>query len=113
MKITKKTALYSALGLGLCCVSGAVCYVWNYRMPMKESPRRALYMAVLDDEISRLTWEGQEINGKPVVFPHRSKSLQYRYHLFLELNRKKSRSKLRGEIAQMEEMLVEEKEKDK
>ena len=67
-------------------------------MPLKEYTA-ALYMAVLDDEISR-----REL-AEVVVFPSKKESLQYKYHLFLELNRKISRKKIEREIHQLESHL--------
>ena len=79
--------------------TGALVYRINFRIPLKEYTANALYMAVLDDEISR-----KELAGV-AVFPSNKESLQYKYHLFLELNRKKSRKKIEREIHQMESHL--------
>ena len=71
-------------------------YKLKYRMPLKEYTRYALYMATLDDEICR--YELKDIT----IFPDKSESLQYRYHLFLELNRYKKRGEILEEIAKLE-----------
>lgn len=62
-------------------------------------------MAVLNDEISRMELIGAEINGTANIFPSRKESLQYGYHLFLELNKGKTQAELNGEIAEMEHQL--------
>jgi hypothetical protein len=51
-------------------------------------------MAVLNDEISRMELIGAEINGTANIFPSRKESLQYGYHLFLELNKGKTQAEL-------------------
>ena len=99
----KKAACLGAMALGL---GGLVWYRLAYRMPLKEYTRRALYMAVLDDEICRRELAEAEPGGKPVRFPPRAESLQYRYHLFLGLNRAKSRKALQIETARMERRLA-------
>ena len=74
-------------------------------MPLKEFTRYALYMAVMDDEICRNELEGNRIGDEVITFPPKEKTLQERYHLFLQLNRSKSRGQLRKEIADMEQRL--------
>ena len=74
-------------------------------MPLREYTRYALYMAALDDEICRNELVGKNIGGELILFPPNSESLQYRYHLFLQMNRRKSRAALQAEIAQMEARL--------
>lgn len=96
----RKTA--AAAGAALVCVGAAAWYKWNFRMPLKEYTRYALYMAALDDEICRSELEGNRIGGKTIIFPPRSESLQDRYRLFLRMNRGKSRGALQAEIARME-----------
>lgn len=97
-----------ALVGGLAVVAGAVvCWHWTIRMPLKEFTRYALYMAVMDDEICRNELEGNQIGGAVIEFPPREESLQERYHLFLEMNRTKSRQQLQTEIADMELRLQE------
>ena len=76
-------------------------------MPWKEYARYALRMAELDDAIERSELDGSTIEGKTIVFPPKSESVQQRYHLFLSVNRRKSRNVLRGEIARMEQRLRE------
>lgn len=97
-----------ALVGGLVVVVGAVAYwKWMIRMPLKEFTRCALYMAVMDDEICRNELEGNRIGDEVITFPPKEESLQYRYHLFLQMNRTKSRSQLRQEITDMEQRLQE------
>ncbi len=103
MKKTKIAAGISAVTIAGVAVYGLFRNV--YRVPLKEYTRYALYMAVMDDEIGRNELEGMEFDGGKVKFPEKSESLQYRYHLFLELNRKKSREELRYEIREMERRL--------
>ena len=76
-------------------------------MPLKEFTRYTLYMAVLDDEICRNELEGNQIGDEVITFAPRSETLQERYHLFLELNRTKSRQQVQEEIAEMEQRLQE------
>lgn len=88
------------------CAGGFAFYKYRFRMPLKEYTQYALYMAVLDDEIARNTLKGCIINGKRIEFPPKAASLQYRYHLFLQLNRKKTRKHLQNEIYNMEQRLT-------
>ena len=77
-----------ALAGGLAVAVGAVaCWKWMFRMPLKEFTRCALYMAVMDDEICRNELEGNRIGDEVITFPPKEESLQYRYHLFLQMNR--------------------------
>ncbi len=99
----KKSALLTALSL---CAGGIAYYKYLFRMPLKEYTRYALYMAVLDDETARNMLSDQQYNGKCVVFPPKAESLQYRYHIFLEMNQKKSRKRIKAEIANMELRLI-------
>ena len=97
-----------ALVGGLAVVVGAVaCWKWMIRMPLGEFARCALYMAVMDDEICRNELEGNRIGDEVITFPPKEESLQYRYHLFLELNRTKDRRQLQQEIADLEQRLQE------
>ena len=64
-------------------------------------------MAVLDDEICRNELEGCRIGDEVIRFPPRAETLQDRYQMVLQMNRKKSRRQLREEIAGMEERLRE------
>ncbi len=97
-----------ALAGGLAVAVGAVvCWNWMIRMPLKEFTRYALYMAVLDDEICRNELEGNQIGEQVITFAPRAETLQERYHLFLEMNRTKSRRQLQQEIADMEKRLRE------
>lgn len=82
--------------------------VWKRRtfwMPFKEFTRYALYMAVMDDEICRNELEGNGLGGVRIEFPDKMNSLQMRYHLFLQMNQKKSRQQILDEIAAMEQRL--------
>ena len=93
---------------GLAVVAGAAaCWKWMIRMPLKEFTRYALYMAVMDDEICRNELEGNQIGDQVITFPPKEESLQYRYHLFLQMNRTKSRRQIQKEIADMEQRLQE------
>lgn len=92
----------------LAVVTASVAYWrWMIRMPLKEFTRYALYMAVMDDEICRNELEGNQIGDTIIAFPPREESLQERYHLFLKINRTKSRRQLQAEIADMEQRLQE------
>ena len=75
----KTAAAFAALAA---CISGAAHLRRNIRMPLREYTRYALYMAALDDEICRNELEGKNIGGELILFPPKSESLQYRYHLF-------------------------------
>ena len=97
-----------ALAGGLAvAVSAAVCWRWKIRMPFKEFTRYALYMAVMDDEICRNELEGNQVGDQVITFAPRAETLQERYHLFLEMNRTRSRQQLQQEIADMEQRLWE------
>lgn len=106
----KNMTKVAVAGMATACASAAACYCWNFRMPLKEYTRYALYMATLDDEICRNELEGNRIQGETIVFPPKDESLQYRYHLFLEMNRKKSRKAIQVEIKQLEQRLEESKQ---
>lgn len=79
-------------------------------MSLKEYTRYALYMAALDDEICRNELEGNTIGEETIVFPPKSESLQYRYHLFLSMNQKRSRKTIQSEIAAIEQRPKESKQ---
>lgn len=97
-----------ALAGGLAvAVSAAVCWRWKIRMPLKEFTRYALYMAVMDDEICRNELEGNQIGDEVIIFPPKEETLQYRYHLFLQMNRTKGQRQIQEEIAEMEQRLRE------
>ena len=97
----------AALGCLAVVVGSVACWRRMIRMPLKEFTRYALYMAVMDDEICRNELEGNQIGDTVIAFPPREESLQARYHLFLEMNRTKSRRQLQAEIAEMEQRLQE------
>ncbi|MGI5962571.1 MAG: hypothetical protein ACOX7N_02500 [Lawsonibacter sp.] len=103
----KKGVVLGTLAL---CVGSLGCYKWNYRLPMKEFTRYALYMAVLDDEICRNELEGNQVAGRVIMFPSRLESLQERYHRFLRWNRKRSRKSIQTETADLERRLQESKQ---
>ena len=100
----RNLALISSLALA---AGGYGLYRWTYRMPLKDYTRYALYMAVLDDEICRSELDGIQMDGGTVVFPEKSRSLQDRYHLFLQMNRKKNRRKIQQEILELKQRLRE------
>lgn len=104
MKKGCKIALVGGLAVA---VGIAACRKWMIRMPLREFTRYALYMAVLDDEICRNELEGNQIGDEVITFAPTAETLQERYHLFLELNRSKSRQQLQQEIADMEQRLQE------
>lgn len=95
----------AVLGCLAAAAGSAACWRWKIRIPLKEFTRYALYMAVMDDEICRNELEGNRIGDEVITFPPKEKTLQQRYHLFLQLNRSKSRGQLRKEIADMEQRL--------
>lgn len=102
MKTGCKAAILGCLAAG----AGAVaCWRWMIRMPLKEFTRYALYMAVMDDEICRNELEGNQIGDEVVAFPPKIETLQEHYHLFLQMNRAKSRQQIQKEIAEMEQRL--------
>ena len=91
----------------LVVVAGTAGWKWRIRMPLKEFTRYALYMAVMDDEICRNELEGNQIGDEGVMFPPKAETLQDRYHLFLQMNRTKSRRQIQDEITEMEQRLWE------
>ena len=97
----------TALGSLAAVAGAAACWKWMIRMPLREFTRYALYMAVMDDEICRNELEGNQIGGEVITFPPKEETLQYRYHLFLQMNRTKSHRQIRKEIADMEQRLQE------
>ena len=104
MKARHKIVLLSCLAV----VAGTTCcWRWMIRMPLKEFTRYALYMAVMDDEICRNELEGNQIGDAVITFPPKVETLQERYHLFLQMNRTKSRGQIQEEIAEMEQRLQE------
>lgn len=104
MKTDHKIA---ALGCLAVVVGSVACWRWMIRMPLKEFTRYALYMAVMDDEICRNELEGNQIGDEVITFPPTAETLQDRYHLFLQMNRTKSRRQIQEEIAEMEQRLWE------
>lgn len=97
----------AALGC-LAAVAGTAAYWrWMIRMPLREFTRYALYMAVMDDEICRNELEGNQIGDEVITFPPKAETLQERYHLFLQMNRTKSRHQIQEEVFEMEQRLQE------
>lgn len=72
------------------------------KMKLKTYTKNCLYMATLDDEICRNELEGNRVEGKEIVFPPKRESLQYRYHMFLEMYKEYSEKKLEREIVKLE-----------
>ena len=95
MEKWKKTAL-AAGGTAVTTAAGLIAYRRSGRLPRKEATANALYMAVLDDEICRRELADQ------IVFPSKRETLQYKYDLFLEQNRKRSRRDIQQEIIRLE-----------
>lgn len=89
-------------------IAGFALYKINYKMPLKEYRKYALYMAVLDDEISRNELEA--IANKEIKFDEKIETLSYKYDLFLEMNRKKSKEELEDEIKIMQLRLEDSKQ---
>lgn len=104
MKTGHKIVSLGCLAVG---VASAVRWRWMIRMPLQEFTRYALYMAVMDDEICRNELEGNQIGDEIITFPPKVETLQERYHLFLQMNRVKSRQQIQAEIAEMEQRLQE------
>lgn len=101
-----KTGYKIAVLSGLAAASGAAaCWRWMIRMPLKEFTRYALYLAAMDDEICRNELEGNQIGTGVITFPPKAETLQQRYHLFLQMNRTKSRRQIQADIAHMEQRL--------
>lgn len=104
MKTGHKAAILGCLAAG---TGTAICWHWMIRMPLKEYTRYALYMAVLDDAICRNELEGDQIGNTVIQFGPKEETLQERYHIFLQLNRRKNRQQLRKEIPAMEQRFQE------
>lgn len=103
----KKSHQIAALGCLAAAAGVGACWRRSIRMPLREFTRSALYMAVMDDEICRNELAGNKIGDTVITFPPKAETLQERYHLFLQMNRTKSRRQLRAEIAEMEQRLRE------
>lgn len=73
--------------------------------PLQEYTKICLYIAVMDDEIGRNELEGNFIGDDEIKFPPRRESLQYRYHMFLEMFKEYSLEELEAEILVYEERL--------
>lgn len=103
MKHLKKALLVGATALFV----GGAAYKRTIRMPWKEYTGYARKMAELDDNIARNELEGNRVGGNVIVFPPKSESVEDRYHFFLKLNRRKSRTAILSEIAELEQRLKE------
>lgn len=103
----KKSHQIAALGCLAAAAGVGACWRRSIRMPLREFTRSALYMAVMDDEICRNELAGNKIGDTVITFPPKAETLQERYHLFLQMNRTKSRRQIRAEIAEMEQRLQE------
>ena len=97
----------AAIGCLAAVVGSAARWQWMIRMPLREFTRYALYMAVMDDEICRNELEGNQIGDEVITFPPKAETLQERYHLFLQMNRAKSRHQIQKEVLEMEQRLQE------
>ena len=104
MKAGHTAALLGCLAVG---IGAGVCWRLQIRTSLKEFAQYALYMAVMDDEICRNELEGNQTGDEVITFPPREESLQYRYHLFLQMNRAKSRRQIQEKIAEMDKRLQE------
>lgn len=80
------------------------------KMPLKKYTQACLYIAVMDDEISRNELEGSIINGKRIIFPSKRETLQHRYHMFLNLYKNFSAEKMEEEIRVFEARLLKSKQ---
>lgn len=101
---------YVAGSVGIGALLLGLGYIWKKKFPcmsLKQYTKACLYMAVLDDEICRNEWEGCLIEGKKVVFPSKADSLQYRYHLFLEMYLAYTREQMDDEVHRLEKRLAE------
>lgn len=106
----KTILLASASAIGLLTVGGSILYTHLPKMPLKSYTAACLYLAVMDDEIARNELEGNRVDGETIVFPPKMESLQYRYRLFLEMNRKLSTAEMDAEIQKFETRLEESKQ---
>ena len=97
----------AALGCLVAVAGTAAYWRWMIRMPLREFTRYVLYMAVMDDEICRNELEGNQIGDEVITFPPKAETLQERYHLFLQMNRAKSRHQIQKEVLEMEQRLQE------
>ncbi len=80
------------------------------RVSLKKYTEACLYIAVMDDQIARLRFEGQlDLSGEPFKFQPLRESLMYRYRMHLNLHKKLSLKELEVEIKLYEDMLNEER----
>lgn len=79
------------------------------KVKWKEYTKICLYLAVMDDEICRNELEGNFVDGKEIVFPPKSDSLQYRYHLFLQTYKSLKLDELEQEVRVFEKRLKDSK----
>lgn len=99
MKTVHKIAVLSSLTV---VAGAAVCWRRKIRMPLREFTRYALYMAVMEDEISHNELEGNQIGNRTITFPPKAETLQERYYFFLHTNRGESRGHIQKKIEDME-----------
>lgn len=109
MNIRKTLKLIFGMHILIISIGSLIAYKLNYKMSLKEYRKYALYMAVLDDEICRIELEENIIDSKEIKFPKKMETLTYRYDLFLNMNRKKSKKELQNEIDVLEMRLEESK----
>lgn len=99
----------SASVAGVLVFGGLLLYMHLPKMPLKKYTAACLYLAVMDDEIARNELEGNTINGEKIIFPPKRESLQYKYHLFLEMHKKLSTTEMDVETQKFEARLEESK----
>lgn len=100
-----------ALGAGaVLSAIGYFCYKSTEKTDVEDLKEACIYMAVMDDEISRNELGGSIIDGEELELMPRRESLKYRYDLFDEMYSEYSKFKLEREIKKMEKHL--EKSKD-
>lgn len=107
MFTNKKSRKFLLTALGAAALGGivAACRLLP-KTPLKKYTEACLYLAVMDDEISRNELEGSIINGKRIIFPPRRETLQHRYHMFLNLYKNFSAEKMEEEIRVFEARLL-------
>ena len=77
MFANKKSRRFLLTAMGATALGGIVAaYSLLPKMPLKKYTEACLYLAVMDDEISRNELEGSIINGKRIIFPPKKETLQ-------------------------------------
>lgn len=111
MFTNKKLEKFRLTAIGTAALGGivAACSLLP-KMPLKKYTEACLYLAIMDDEISRNELEGSIINGRRIIFPPRRETLQHRYHMFLNLYKKFSVEKMEEEIRVFEARLLKSKQ---